>query len=248
MNAINPAGSSTGWSSAGTSGILSQSGLSRNGGSTGSYYASNLVVGNNNNPSTIGQSVMFSNGTSFASEAYKSRNTMENAWSGVKSQSVTSPVSPGAQAAIGLATGVASAGVAAAGFGPVALAMQVSQAIGTGIQSQLTASATQQTGANYQSNLRQWAIGGNKSADSYYMAQQQQTANATSGATIGAMFGPVGALIGWWAGMMSSSAPSQAGNYTVGGFGGQVSASDSGIAPSVNTDAATGNSTMIESL
>lgn len=249
MNALNTTGSPTGRASGGSISLLSQSSFYSRGGATGSNYAANLVLGNNLSSAPPSGSIMLpSTATSgFASEAYKSRAAMESASGGLKTQAISSPLDTATS--IGKTTSaVASAGAMATGFTPIALAMQVSQAIGEGIQASLNTSAQNTIGRDYQSNLQSWSIGGNKAAESTNVMQQQQLASANSGAAFGSIFGPVGALVGWWAGMQSSSAPSAYNAYQVGSFGGGVSASDSGVAPSVNSDAITGNSTMENNL
>lgn len=169
---------------------------------------------------------------------------MESAIGNVKQSTV---VSPAVNTTAQLASAAVGTGLAMSGVGtPVALAMQASQAVGSAVHGALLTDAQNSSGADYRANQNAWALGGNRAADNLYSSQQQRIANANSGASLGSLFGPIGALAGWFLGMQHSSQPGS--EYKVGSFGGSVSASDSGVARSMNSDTATGQSTLQDTL
>nr|WAL01495.1 hypothetical protein [Electric ant polycipivirus 1] len=250
MNAVNPTGSFSSRAAGNFPSVLSDSGVPGGFRTLGSNYYSNLTLGNNLGGAQASGGAVFSSTTSssFASEAQKTRSLWESGMADLKNQSVTNPIDTATNIAEG-ASALASTGLAASGIGaPLGLAMQLSQAVGRSIQGSLSTSAQNTIGRDYQNNLQQWSIGGNKAADAVYNLQQQRAADANTGAAFGSIFGPFGALAGWWIGMQSSSANDPYNAYKVNSFGGGISASDSGIAPSLNSDATTGESTMTDSL
>lgn len=248
MNANNTTRSSTGRPTGSPFGILPNSSIHGGNGSLGSNYFANIVLGSNNNTSS-GLPVFTLPGSprsSFASEAFKSRAAMESGLTSLKSQSVSSPLQTGADVAK-IASGAVATGLTASGVGtPVALAMQASQMAGEAVKHGLNASAQNSIGRDFISNQQQWSIGGAKAAETQYSLSQQRIANANTGASIGSLFGPLGALAGWYIGK-GDAFSSQAG-YQVSSFGGSVSASDAQASRALNADSAGGGSNLSDTL
>lgn len=247
MNASNTTRNSSSGPAARAPGLLFNSSFSSGNNATRSNYATNIIIGNNLSSQAPAGSFMLPGptSTSFASEASASRKAMESGIGAVKMQETSMPIN---NVASGLrtATGLASAGMMASGVGaPVALAMQLSQAVGSAVHSGLNTSTQNKIGQDFIHNQQQWAIGGSKAAESVQASQQQRLAAANTGASIGSIFGPLGALAGWYIG--SSTGPSSKDSYQVGSFKGSVSASDSGASRAVSSDALTGQTTMQDS-
>ena len=246
MNAVNTSGSSATWLPSNSGRVLSQSSIPSSGRNPGSNYSTNLIIGNNLSAQPPAGRFMLPGPqrSSFANEAQKSRSVMESGLSAIKSQTVVNPA---------VATGIRTAGQAAStaltmsGVGtPIGLAMQVSNMAGDAVSSALNTSASNTSGRDFVANQQQWAMGGIKSAQAVQTMQQERIASANTGASIGALFGPIGALIGWHAGMGNGSSAQSP--YNIGTFGGSVSSSDYGAVRSANSDAASGTSTMQDNL
>lgn len=248
MNAGNRTNSVQGQPVNNSADLLSGSGLSGNVRSAGSNYSSNIVFGNSLSPAPLTSGFMFPgspSGSSFASSAEKSRDTMESAMysAGVKQGSVESPLAAARSAAKIGSAGI-QAGMTAVGLGPAALAMHVSQMLGSAITSGLTTSGQNSIKADAAQNQRAWTIGGPQAANNLRMSQESRLASASNASSIGStVAGPLGALIGWGLGTQG-----KADDFKVSSFSGDVSASDSGIATSVNSDAASGQSTLVDTL
>nr|WPV63630.1 MAG: hypothetical protein [Wufeng shrew polycipivirus 5] len=121
--------------------------------------------------------------------------------------------------------------------GPVAAAAAISQAVGEGINSIQTGQMNTQISKDYARNATQHAPNADLNAN-LIKSQQENTRNyAAAGGSIGALFGPVGALIGHAIG--SSTSNSKIDLNTTSSFGGRINASDSGIAASASTSAPT---------
>lgn len=228
--------------------LLSGSGLSSNVRTAGSNYNSNIVFGNSLSPAPLTGGFVFPGsptGSSFAASAEKSRNTMESAMysAGVKQGSVESPLATASKAAR-FGSSAIQTGLTAAGLGPAALAMHVSQQLGAAITSGLTTSGQNSIKADSAQNQRAWTIGGPQAANNLRMSQESRLASASNASSIGStVAGPLGALIGWGLGTQG-----KADDFKVSSFSGDVNASDSGIARSVNSDAASGQSTLVDTL
>lgn len=228
--------------------LLSGSGFSGNVRSPGSNYNSNIIYGNSLSPAPLTNGFVLPGspiGSSFASSAEKSRNTMESAMhsAGIKQGSVESPLAAASRVAKTTSAGL-QAGMTAAGLGPAALAMHVSQMLGGAITSGLTTSGQNSIRSDAAQNSRAWTIGGPSAANNLRASQESRLASASNFSTIGStVAGPLGALIGWGLGTQGRGE-----DFKVSSFSGDVGASDSGIAPSLNSDAASGESTLIDTL
>lgn len=248
MNAGNRTSNIQGQPVNSNTGFLSGSGLSGNVRSAGSNYNTNIVFGNSLSPAPLTGGFVFPgspSGSSFAASAEKSRNAMESAMhsAGIKQGSVESPLATASKAAK-FGTSAIQTGLTAAGLGPAALAMHVSQQLGAAITSGLTTSGQNSIKADSVQNQRAWTIGGPQAAENLRLSQESRLASASNASSIGStVAGPIGALIGWGLGTQG-----KADDFKVSSFSGNVSASDSGIARSLNSDAASGQSTLTDTL
>lgn len=228
--------------------FLSGSSISGNVGTRGSNYNSNIVFGNSLSPAPLTTGFMFPGsptGSSFASSAEKSRNTMESAMysAGVKQGSIENPMATASKVAK-FGSSALQAGMTTVGLGPAALAMHISQQLGSAITSSLTTAGQNSIKADSAQNQRAWTIGGPQAANNLRMSQETRLASASNASSIGStVAGPLGALIGWGLGTQG-----KADDFKVSSFSGDVNASDSGIAKSVNSDAASGQSTLVDTL
>lgn len=116
--------------------------------------------------------------------------------------------------------GKIGAGVAGMASAPFALAAQASMAIGDAVTAGLTNSEQASISDRYQKTIQSHKVGSNLVASSQRENDQIKANYANAGATIGSLFGPIGALAGYYIGR--SSAPSLQ-TYNVDSFSGPVS-------------------------
>lgn len=165
-------------------------------------------------------------------------NSQQNVSSGVNTSGVNS--------AVGAISGVRSALLSAGGMAPVAAAAQLSQQIGQGISSSLRLDAASKIQDNFTANINRGGIASMANAESIRAGQNIQADKNQNAATIGSLFGPVGALAGHF--ISQASANAQRPSVTVNTFGGQIDPTDLGVRYSNSAAAPTGFSTMTDSL
>lgn len=161
----------------------------------------------------------------------------------------TSTASETASAALGVGgtiaeeTGVVAADAVAEGVaGPVGLALMANQQLGQAVASGMTSAEKTQSSKDLNQNLLQHGLNVDLNAQLIQSNQQATIQNQESGAFIGSMFGPIGALIGHAVAGVVSANPTSF--LTANSFVGDVNPTDTGIVAAQSTAAATGQSTM----
>lgn len=139
-------------------------------------------------------------------------------------------VGAGATTALSFASGPAGAIAAAA------------QAIGEGVNQIQTSQTNTQISKDYSHNISQNGVNVGLNADLIRTSQQNTNNYASAGGSIGALFGPLGALAGHAIGSALSN--SDINLRTASSFAGKINPSDTGIATSASTAGASGVSTM----
>lgn len=120
------------------------------------------------------------------------------------------------------------------------------QQLGQGIGNVMTTNTEAQIQKDYATNQQSHGIGTSLNSSLIRDNAESIKGNMASGANIGAMFGPIGALIGHAIGGISQSNPNLL--QTAVSTGGQLNPSDTGIANSASTRGATGNSTLVDNV
>lgn len=209
-------------------------------------YLSNVIRGNNADPGSLGAMFTISSRSptpSFASEALKSRSTWEGAKAhagiGQTSVATSSQTLEAAQQASSIVRTATSVG---SGFHPALLAAQVAQEVGGAIASGYQQSETNQANKDYAQNIQLHTVGSRQSADAVRLSQQNKIDARATGATIGAMFGPIGALVGHFAGNLATENDND--RYKVDSFQGKVDPTDTAVAASLSTSATSGESLL----
>ncbi|UXD80044.1 hypothetical protein [Linepithema humile polycipivirus 2] len=164
----------------------------------------------------------------------------------------SSNASPFAQSALGASKGIQSLGApaatkaAGAAAGPVSMAAQLAQDTGKAIGQGLEARDNARSAADFAHNSAQYSVASRQNATAIRAHQQSSIANNATGAMIGSLFGPVGALAGHFAASLLND-----NNRTVfnaNSFNGGVDPTDRGIAQSGSTAAPSGNSVMRDTI
>lgn len=168
----------------------------------GGNLHANMQIGSNINPGGLNASFTTS-GNSFRNEAFRSAAISKMAGTNpqvISAKSSTSSLQ-GITAGLNTATSAVSSGLMSSGIGtPIGLAMEASKAVGNMISTGLASSETQDLNQQYARNLAISNSTGTQYADSVRLNAQQKLESASSGASMGAAFGPIGALVGWFAG------------------------------------------------
>lgn len=133
-------------------------------------------------------------------------------------------------------------GVASIASGPIGLAAQVSQGIGEAIGSSLRNRDEGISQKDYEFNSQQYSVGNQQNANAIRQSQKVSIDNRANAAGIGSLFGPIGALAGYFA--SSLLADSQRGVFNVNSFAGSVDPTDSSIAKTQSTANPSGESIM----
>lgn len=132
------------------------------------------------------------------------------------------------------------------GAGPAGIALLVNQQLGNAVTSAMSAATEDQINSDNTQNLSQHGMNVDLNAGMIKSNQEATRQNQESGASIGSMFGPLGALIGHSIAGVVSANPSLF--QTAGSFLGPVNPTDTGIAMAQTTDAMTNNSTMVDNV
>lgn len=141
---------------------------------------------------------------------------------------------------------VLEAGEAAEATNPWGLAAIVNQQIGSAINSAMTTSLTNQQTSDYQQNINQHGVNVGLNADLIRQNEQQTISSKDAGGAIGSFLGPWGTLAG--RAIAGDVQPSQSVLNTDNSFSGRVDPTDTGIAGSASTAAASGVSSMTDSI
>lgn len=128
-----------------------------------------------------------------------------------------------------------------AGMGAIA-----AQQLGQGLGQVMTAETEKQIQSDFAQNQQAHGVG--TAVNSSLIRENAETikGNMSAGANVGALFGPIGALIGHAIGGISQSNPDLL--KTAVSTQGQFNPSDTGISNSASTRGATGNSTLIDNV
>lgn len=200
------------------------------------------------------------------SDSYSS---VKNMWERVEDQVATNAVETGSSASMGTKVpgfvpegaeivssaaeeiaeegGIVAGEVAAdIGAGPAGIALLINQQLGSAVTSAMSAATEDQINSDNTSNLLQHGMNVDLNAGMIRSNQEATRQNQESGASIGAMFGPLGALIGHSIAGVVSANPSLF--QTAGSFLGPVDPTDTGIALAQTTDAMTGSSDMVDNV
>lgn len=151
----------------------------------------------------------------------------------------------GAESVEGAET-VLEAGEAAEASNPWGIAAIIAQQIGSAINSAMTTTLTNQQTADYQQNINQHGVNVAQNADLIRQNEQQTISSKESAGTIGSFVGPFGALAG--RAIAGNTQPNQSVLNTDNSFIGRVDPTDTGIAGSASTAAASGVSSMTDSI
>lgn len=143
-------------------------------------------------------------------------------------------------------TGAVSTGAAAAGLGPAAIAAQVSQQLGEAVASGYRSAAEASSRADYQHNIQQHGVAVRQNANAIKASQDTRIDRANTGAMIGSIFGPLGALAGHYIGQATAGTPSD--TFKVDSFSGKIDPTDRGIVDASSTAGATGETTMTDTV
>lgn len=151
------------------------------------------------------------------------------------SSSMLSSAAPSAPRAVG--SGIS---------GTAGMAAIATQQLGQGIGQVMTANTENQIQKDFAQN--QQSHGVNVGLNSSLIRENAETIKGSmnAGANVGALFGPIGALIGHAIGGISQSNPDLL--KTAVTTGGQFNPSDTGIANSASTRGITGNSTLVDNV
>ena len=110
----------------------------------------------------------------------------------------------------------------------------------------MTTQLTNRQTADYQQNINQHGVGIGLNADLIRQNQQQTISSKDSAGAIGSFFGPIGILIG--RSLAGNNQPDQNVLKTDNSFEGRVDPTDTGIAGSASTTAASGVSSMVDTV
>lgn len=129
-----------------------------------------------------------------------------------------------------------------AGLGPAGVIAEVSKKIGEAIAEGTKARDTGNMRIDYQTNVTQNGPLARENAEAIRASQQQRIDNQYTGASIGALFGPIGALAGHFAGSLLSNAPRAI--IEANSSSGKIDPTDTHIASSLSIRNPSGVSTM----
>lgn len=184
---------------------------------------------------------------SFAGSALYSSKTLGNlgaTTAATSNSKLTSDILSTGATAAGVAKG--ASGVASAAAGPIGLAAQVSQSIGEAIGSTLTARDQGIASKDTEHNRQQYSIANSQNTRAIADAQNNTINNRSNGAAIGSLFGPIGALAGYFAASLMSD--QNRGVFHANSFEGAIDPTDSGIAASHSTALASGQTNFKDSI
>lgn len=137
---------------------------------------------------------------------------------------------------------ILEAGEAAESSSPWGLAAIINQQIGSVVNSAMTTQLSTQQTADYQQNINQHGVNVGVNAD-LIRSNEQQTINTKEAAgAFGSLLGPLGTLIG--RSVVGNTPPDQSVLNTAASFQGRIDPTDTGIAQSATTVAASGTSSM----
>lgn len=148
---------------------------------------------------------------------------------------------------VSIETGIAEAStVGASVAGPLGLALMVNQQLGQAVAQGMSSATETQIASDKTSNLLQHGLNVDLNANMIQANQEATRQNQETGAMIGSMFGPIGALIGHAIAGYVSASPSQF--QTASSFNGPVDPTDTGIVATQSTSAMTGQSDMVDNV
>lgn len=153
---------------------------------------------------------------------------------------------PGGTLSTGANVAKGASKAASSAAGPIGLAAQVSQALGEAVGSQLNVRDQGISQQDYQHNIQQYSVANSQNAKAIAGAQANAIANRSSAASIGSLFGPIGALAGYYGAKLTESG--ERGKVEVNSFAGGVDPTDSGIARSSSTANPSGKSDFKDSI
>lgn len=137
-------------------------------------------------------------------------------------------------------------GEAAEATNPWGIAAIINQQLGSAVNEAMTTRLSNEQTADYQQNINQHGVNVGLNADLIRQNEQQTISTKSSAGAIGSFFGPLGALIGQ--SLSGNSQPNQNVLNTANSFIGQVNPTDTGISGAASTSAASGISSMTDSV
>lgn len=187
-------------------------------------------------------SILAANASKFETQSTQG---IRNLWS---AQQSTQATASSLKTATNVGRGVAAGGTAALSFasGPAGAIAAAMQALGEGVNAIQTSQTNTQISKDYAHNMSQNGVNTGIQAELMRTSQQNTNNYASAGGSIGALFGPLGALAGHAIGSALSN--SSVDFRTANSFGGKTNPSDTGISASASTAGASGNSTLVDNV
>lgn len=143
-------------------------------------------------------------------------------------------------------TGVGATIGASAISGPAAALGAISQAVGEGVNSIQNSNISNQISKDYSQNIRQHGVNVGLNSDLIKLSQENTRNYASAGGSIGALFGPIGALVGHAIG--SSVSNTSLNLNTAASFKGMIDPTDSRVAQASTTNSFSGTSNLIDNV